>query len=203
MSSGLLSRAGALYSGLPRAGRWLFWAVAGAGAYFGIVEPTLDATNALATQADASKLWIDRAVDQADRRTEADSVMALNVSRFGEVLPPGEFNIVAKDLDIVVDDALKARGVTGYKTTKRRPSPLGREAMTGVLPANREVQRIGVEVSFEATAELVAAVVADLERSPSITAVSEVNLKSGADKKKVQATIVPEAWIFVEKGARR
>lgn len=203
MSQGVFSKLSGFYAGLPRAGRWLVWAAAGAGAYFGIVEPTLDATNTLATQAGASKLWIERAVDQAGRRTEADSVMALNVARFGDVLPPGDFKVVAKDLDIVVDDALKARGVTGYKTSKRRPSPLGRDAMTGVLPANREVQRIGVEVSFEATAELVAAVVADLERSPSITAVSEVSLKTASDKKKVQATIVPEAWIFVEKGARR
>lgn len=193
----------AWFGSLPRSARWGAFAVAGALAYFSVVEPIMDRTNEWNSDADVSKLGIDKAVEQAGRRSEADNTMALNISQYGEVLLPGEFQVVSKDLDVVVDAAMKSRGLSGYRTNKRKPTPLGRDVMSSVVPANKSVQRIGVEVTFEATQEQVASIVAELEKSSNITLISEVNLKVGSDKKKVQATLVPEAWIYVESGVKR
>lgn len=191
------------FHSLPRAARWGVTAALGVGVYFGVVEPLVDLTNRLNAEADVARLTIDRAVEQAARRKDADSTTSLSVSRFGQVELPAEFQVVSRDLDRAIDSAFEGREVSGKRTSKRRPAPLGRDAMAGALPAGREVQRISAEMTFEASQETVAKVLADLERSPIITQVSDINLRLIPDKKRVQATLVPEAWVFADKGGRR
>jgi hypothetical protein len=178
-------------------------ALAGTLAYFGLEWAVIDPTNRMNAEADAAALTVARAVDQASRRSEADSTIALAVSKFGEVALPGDFQTVTAELDNAVQEAFKGRGIEPGRSNKRKPAPLGRDVMAGLLPVNKEVQRIGAEVTFECDQALVGALIADLERSDRITTISEINIKTLADKGKVQATIVPEAWIIVEKGARR
>ncbi|MFM9959469.1 MAG: hypothetical protein ACKVZJ_15540 [Phycisphaerales bacterium] len=188
---------------LPRAARWAVLALLAVLGYFGVEAAVLDPMNQMNAQADAAALTIQKAVDQAGRRAEADGTIALAVSRFGDVALPGDFQTVTAELDNAVQEVFKGRGVEPGRSNKRKPTPLGRDVMSGVLPANKEVQRIGLEVTFESDQALVGALIADIERSPIITTISEINIKTLPDKGKVQATIVPEAWIIVEKGARR
>lgn len=188
---------------LPRAAQWGLTAAALTAVYFGVEWAVIDPTNRMNAEADAAALTIERAVGQASRRSEADGAMALNLSRFGEVALPGDFQTVTAELDTAVQEVFKGRGIEPGRSNKRKPTALGRDVMAGLLPANKEVQRIGAEVTFECAQELVGALIADLERSARITTISEINIKTLADKGRVQATIVPEAWIIVEKGARR
>ena len=194
---------GAKFRALPRAVRWGVVTGALTALYFGLEWAVIDPTNRMNAEADAAALSVGRAVDQAGRRTDADSTIALAVSKFGEVALPGDFQTVTAELDNAVQEVFKGRGIEPGRSSKRKPSPLGRDVMAGLLPANKEVQRIGAEVTFECDQALVGALIADLERSDRITTISEINIKTLADKGKVQATIVPEAWIIVDKGARR
>jgi hypothetical protein len=173
------------------------------GLYFLVEWAIIDPTNRMNAEADAAAVTVARAVDQASRRADADSTIALAVSKFGEVALPGDFQTVTADLDNAVQEVFKGRGIEPGRSNKRKPAPLGRDVMAGVLAANKEVQRLGIEVTFECAQELVGALIADLERSPGITTVSEINIKTLADKGKVQATIVPEAWIIRDKGGAR
>lgn len=198
-----MNRLMGVYAGLPRAARWGVLALLGLAGYFAVEALVLDPMNRMNNDANIAALTIQRAVDQAGRRAEADSTIALAVSRHGDVALPGDFQTVTAELDNAVQEVFKGRGVEPGRSNKRKPSPLGRDVMSGVLPANKEIQRIGLEVTFESDQALVGALIADLERSGVITTISEVNIKTLADKGKVQATIVPEAWIIVEKGARR
>lgn len=197
--SGLMKR----FETLPRAARWGLLAGLAVGGYFVVELLVLDPMNRMNAEADAAAVSIERAVEQAGRRAEADGTIALAVSRYGEVALPGDFQTVTAELDNAVQEVFKGRGVEPGRSNKRKPSPLGRDVMSGVLPVNKEIQRIGLEVTFESDQALVGALIADLERSARITTISEVNIKTLPDKGKVQATIVPEAWIIVEKGARR
>lgn len=199
----MMNRLMGVYAGLPRAARWGVLALLGLAGYFAVEALVLDPMNRMNNDANIAALTIQRAVDQAGRRAEADSTIALAVSRYGDVALPGDFQTVTAELDNAVQEVFKGRGVEPGRSNKRKPSPLGRDVMSGVLPANKEIQRIGLEVTFESDQALVGALIADLERSGVITTISEVNIKTLADKGKVQATIVPEAWIIVEKGARR
>jgi hypothetical protein len=193
----------AKFRALPRAARWGVVAAAGTLAYFGLEAAVIDPTNRMNAEADAAALTVARAVDQASRRSEADSTIALAVSKFGEVALPGDFQTVTAELDNAVQEVFKGRGIEPGTSKKDKPALLGREVMSGVLPASKEVQRLGIEVKFECAQELVGALIADLERSPSITKVSEVKIETLRDKEKVKVTVTPEAWIIVEKGARR
>lgn len=203
MSGGSSKSSFAKFMALPRAARWGLVAAALTGLYFLAEWAIIDPTNRMNAEADAAAVTVERAVDQASRRADADSTIALAVSKFGEVALPGDFQTVTADLDNAVQEVFKGRGIEPGRSNKRKPAPLGRDVMAGVLPANKEAQRLGIEVTFECAQELVGALIADLERSPSITTVSEINIKTLADKGKVQATIVPEAWIIREKGGTR
>jgi len=206
-SPGMVSRGTAWFRSWhrtsSRAARWAVWTVLALAVYLGVAEPLIDLTNSLNNAADGSDNAINRAVQNAARRASADQSMKLNVQHYGLVELPAEFTTVSADLDRAIEVAFKGHEVSGKRTSKRRPAPLGRDAMSGAIPAGREVQRISAEVSFEASQEVVAKVIADLERSPIITQISDINLRVVPDKKRVQATITPEAWIYVEKGARK
>jgi hypothetical protein len=59
------------------------------------------------------------------------------------------------------------------------------------------------DIDFAATPEQVAGVLADLERSPLVAAVSVVDLAPADDRhsRTIQATITVEAWIEPDRGA--
>ena len=183
------------FDALPRAARWGLSAAALTALYFGVEWAVIDPTNRMNAEADAAALTIEGAGGNYAVSVKADGAMALNLSRFGEVALPGDFQTVTAELDTTVQEVFKGRGIEPGRSNKRKPTALGRDVMAGLLPANKEVQRIGAEVTFECAQELVGALIADLERS--------ARIKTLADKGRVQATIVPEAWIIVEKGARR
>ncbi len=194
-----MSRVSDIYRGLPRAGRWGVWAGAGLLGYFAVVEPIMDKTNALNSRADA------RAQAIAEVRSGGGAGAAdLGLRRFGHVEPPGdprERNVAfnRRVLEILETHALKDHA----STTRNAPLNAG-PLLTALAPSHQKVERHIREVQFEATPETLAAVIADLERTPEVAAVSRVQIrKPEGGGRIVRATIAAEAWSVQKKGNGR
>lgn len=194
-----------LYRRLPRAGRWLVLLALGVTIYLGIIEPALDATNALSVRADASARRLDGYVEQARSHERAESSLALAVMRFGRLDLPVASDDRAQRLLEVIDEAVGTQGISDWGQSQGRAVELGRDVMGDVIDADMRVERLQIELKINrATPEQVSGVLATLEASPEITAIGQVQIRriGDADDRLVEATIVPEAWIVREKGGR-
>ncbi len=194
-----MSRAADIYRGLPRAGRWGLCALAGLLAYFAVVEPVVDKTSTLNSRAQSRA----RAIAEV-RSGGAAAAADLGLRQFGVVEPPGDprERAVAFDRRVleVLDRHTVARHTSTTRTVPMTPGPL----LTALATTNQKVDRRIREIQFEATPETLAAVIADLERSPEVAAVSRVQIrKSEEGGRTLRATVSAEAWTLVRKGASR
>lgn len=196
----------ARYRDLPRAARWGVLAAAGLLAYFGIIEPALDATARLRARADQIEAGLRRERDLLGGAGEAGRAVALAVEHFGLPSHPGPRASRERDLRRRVDEILQSRGVRALSIT---PSlvPLSRSGAPGAGPG---VQRLVLEVRFESSPEDLAAIVRELELSPEVTAVGRVQAaradrdggRSGpAGDRVLRATVSPEVWVLDGQGA--
>ncbi len=194
-----MSRLADIYRDLPRAGRWGLLALAGLFAYFGVVEPVVDKTGALKARAEART----RAIAEV-RSGGAAAAADLGLRQFGVVEPPGDPRERAVAFDRRVLEVLDKHSVAKHTSTTRTvpmtPGPL----LTALATANQKVDRRIREIQFEATPETLAAVIADLERTPEVAAVSRVQIRKAEDGgRMLRATVSAEAWTLVRKGASR
>ena len=115
-------------------------------------------------------------------------------------LPKGVVNTVNGGKD-VVNGILENHNITD-STINERP----KVQMSGLTPDQASalgiasVDRLILEVTFEASPESVIAILAELERSPEIASVSRVKIdrsisRLADDEHLVRATLTPEAWI--------
>lgn len=188
-----------LYRSLPRAARWGVLALAGVLAYFVVVEPVVDRTNAWATRADARA----DAIALVRSGPAEDDAVTLGLKQFGAVLPPGDPRERGDAFRTKVLDVIEKHGVRNHTSTTRN-APLNRGPLLAALaPTNQRVDRLIREIKFEATPETLAAVIADLERTPEVAAVTRVQVRKGENGRVVQATIDAEAWILTKGNASR
>lgn len=185
----------ARWQSLPRAARWLILAAAFVALYFASVEPALDATARLSLRADALQSALDR------QRSTRDDSAALAAARFGDPLLPGGPDRLAA-LNARVEQVFRERRVSALTIRTRAPIPLGRGSFAGAIPESEQVQRLILDIDFEADPDTAAHVLADLERAPEVAAVSRVSLRrlEKDGRRLVQASLSPEAWIIAPKG---
>lgn len=200
----------AWYAALPRAGRWALWGAAVLAGYFLVIEPMVSrAVELHETAARQAALLVALERDAASGRMAA---LVSGARRHGPVDLPGDAERMRVAFNRRVDEVLSQHGVRRHeniwRTAVLTQGPLPR-ALTGdgltPDPAPRRVERVIREVQFMATPEQVAAVVADLERSREVSAVSRVQMRradrEGASRD-VRATIAAEVWTITQ-GRRR
>jgi hypothetical protein len=190
------------FRALPRSAKWLVLAGLLLLAYFAGVEPAIDAMNRMRARADQ------REAELAALRTGLPDggEAALHVRRFGPVATPGEPETRPVAFHRLVTEILARHGVKDHRNTTRSVA-LGQGPLTDVVKTRElKVERLVREVQFEASPEAVAAVVADLEKTPEVAAVSRVQLARSDEEgagRVLRATISAEAWILVRKEAVR
>lgn len=207
------------FRSLPRSARWLITAAAGFVVYFLVIEPLLDRTNAYDAQADAVESNLRRAASLSDENSEDGRIVANGMRTFGLPHLPDAAAARPEAIQRVVDRILEDHAVTSRTKTERNATLTGDRARE--LAGDARIERYVIEVSFEASQEAVAAIVADLERAPGVSAVSRVKIDrtavrgtfvddfglanspvggSGADGNgggRVRATISAEAWVLI------
>ncbi len=195
------------FQGLPRAGQWLVMLGVLLVGYFGIVEPVLDATASARARVETLRAAIRSGVDGAGGAKSDRDAVELGARLYGEVRLPGEEKAGSEALSKRVADVLRAHGVREYTQADRRLTlPAG--PLTREVGAEHRVERIVKDIQFEASPDALASVLADLERSPEVSAVSRIQFRKagsgsggrGASAKVLRANMAVESWVLVKKG---
>jgi hypothetical protein len=196
--SALLAR----YRALPRAARWLVLLGLVVAVVLLVVDPILKATADLNGRADAA------AAALADERALAERWSSLGPIRatFGRPLPPGPEAQRKQALYARVNQVLdrhRIRPEITERTATLRDDLANRDLLQGA----ERIDRLILDITFEAEPATVTAVLAELEQAPEIAAISRVQVRradtgrgaapgAGATRR-VRAVLSPEAWVRV------
>jgi hypothetical protein len=196
------------YKNLPRSGRWLVWTLVLVVVYFGVVEPVLTMTASAKAHADALAAGLQR--ERALTSTDSDQGRTLAAGRlnFGEPYLPEDPANKPEALHKVVDEILQKHDIGNRVKSERhiRISTDEASQLLGPLAATASVERLILDISFEAAPEVVTAILADLEQAKEVAAISRVEIRrqdaggrgstAPSNSKIVKATISPEAWVI-------
>lgn len=196
------------YNSLPRSGRWLVWTLVVVVAYFAVVEPVLTLTASAKAHADALAAGLER--ERALTSTDSDQGRTLANGRlsFGEPYLPEDPANKPEALHKVVDEILQKHDIGNRVKAERHIRISSDEAtqLLGPLAATSSVERLILDISFEATPDVVTAILADLEQAKEVAAISRVEIRrqdaggrgstAPSNSRIVKATISPEAWVI-------
>jgi hypothetical protein len=195
----------ARWKSLPRAAKWAVYGGLFVAAYFAVVQPVLDKTNALSAAADLAALQLRQYDTQEASRAEALARIAMGASAFGPVTLPAKDPTRVSSVSDAIARVLGDRGVVEWNVQTQRSSALGRGVLPGLIkPDTEELQRVVFTVTLTDRTATVLGVIADLERMPEIATIGQVQLRRAEKgKDRISATITPEVWVIVSReGAR-
>ncbi len=113
----------------------------------------------------------------------------------GPVDEPGSESDAEKRLNMTINEVLKEHAVLHDSFSYRGPSKLRRGTLSRVIAPGRQVERISGDLRFDATPAIAAAVIAALEASPDIDAVSSLRMTRQPGPRRVTVVLTVEAWI--------
>ncbi len=186
---------------LPRAAQWLAYLAVVLLVFFGIIKPLWGLSDTVG--GDASKL--ETAIARHNDLSSADSgdggYIASTQAVFGTPMMPKAGGLKPEDFTRVVDGILESHQITDRNVNERPKTPMASlkpeyKTLLGVTG----IDRLTLEVTFEARPSDVAAILADLERAPEVAAISRVridhnNSRNGDIEEVVRTTIIAEAWL--------
>jgi len=198
------------FRAIPRAARWAIAAGAAFAAYFLIVEPVLDSRTALTVRGDDKAKQLAAARSGSADAESAETDLRTGIARFGVPELPGPPIERSEALTRRIASVLQSHGIRDHTSTVKE-SPLSSTSLAGVFGAEYRVDRLITELQFDASPETFMGILADLERSPEVAAVSRVALRKSApaagsrssSSRSLKATIAVEAWELVRKGRAR
>jgi hypothetical protein len=191
------------FMALPRVAQWAIEAIAFLIVFFGIVKPVWSLGDSVGDKASRLESAIARRNDFASPASGDGANLAAYKAAFGTPMMPKDGGLKPEAFTRVVDSVLESHNVTDRNVTERRIRMTKEQSdVLGPFPIDRLIE----EVTFEADPATVVAILAELERSPEVAAVSRVrldrasvrggmNLGDAEDEQHVRATITPEAWI--------
>lgn len=189
----------AKFNALPRAVKWMAIAAVIIVAYFGVFEPVLTFADRWNSRASRLESALARDKELASLEGDGYKIQTLQAA-FGEPIRPGQKDVTPEGLLRVVNAILDQHAVGG-RTVSESTSTLSGDAAAALGVG--EIKRFILQVSFEADAATVAAVLADLEKAPEVAAVSRVRIDKSSvrfgsveDEGLVRATLSPEAWVI-------
>lgn len=182
---------------LPRMWKWIIAAAVLALAYLGVINPVLSRIESLQAKADAMQRAIARDRELGTINGDGWTIES-GQAAFGKPNRPGDGVVTPESFTRVVNAVLSSHGVFD-RSISESSVPLSGDTAAALDVG--EIKRLILQVSFEADAETVIGVLADLEKRPEVAAVSRVRLESAAirnldaDEHAVRATISTEGWI--------
>ncbi len=160
-------------------------------------------------------LWNDyvvRLTDEWDRRSEdmlasvdkaagdSQRLQSLRVLRpvvlgLGAIDEPDNESAAEKRLNAAINEVLKQHTVSQDSFSYRGPSKLRRGTLSRVIQPGQQVERITGDLRFDATPGVAAKIIAQLEASPDIDAISSFRMTRQPGPRKVTVDLTVEAWI--------
>lgn len=188
---------------LPRAAKWAVFAAAALVAYFVIVEPVVTRTGRLNAAADTTAAALTHERDLAEQWSGQGRPLAAARSAFGAPALPGpdaqRKQALYQRVNQILDKHKVARPEIG-----ERYAPLRDDRGDRFVDGTERIDRLILDLTFEADPATVVAVLSDLEQCDEVAAVSRVQLRrldagrSGQGSgHHVRAVLSPEAWVRV------
>jgi hypothetical protein len=194
---------------MPRAGRWLVYLAVACVVAFAIVQPVIDRLIAIDGKADGLMGELGYQGRARSAQEQAGAEVRAGMAALGVVAFPGEEIARSEAFNRRVNEVLAKNSVKGGRTVTRK-APLVSTALDAVAGEGRRIDRLIMDLQFDATPEQVAAVIADLESTPEVAAVSRVQLRreSGGEGgqpagRTVRANLTAEAWLLARKEGGR
>lgn len=114
----------------------------------------------------------------------------------GPIEDPGAESAAEKQLNKAINEILKNQQVSDDSYSYRGPSKLRRGTLSRVTGPGEQVERITGDLRFDATPEVAARILADMEASPDIDAISSLRLTRQPGPRRVTVDLTVETWII-------
>lgn len=185
------------FAQLPRAVRWAIVFGIFVLAYFFAIEPAIDRMNKWNAQSDVLTAALKNYGKQEAELRAASDAIKLGQRQFGEVALPGDPRTRPDEFRDAISRILDARGVA-QRTISARSGSFTQGPLVDHVKGVSRVEKQIADVSFLATPETFAAVLADLEREKFVTSVRRAQVRQSEGKEKVdrllRVSLELETW---------
>ena len=121
----------------------------------------------------------------------------------GPLDAPGSESDAEKRLNIAINEVLKEHTVIDDSFSYHGPSKLRRGTLSHVIKTGQQVEHITGDLRFDATPAIAAKVIAELEASADIDAISSLRMTRQPGPRRVTVVLTVESWIVsAERRAR-
>ena len=179
---------------LPRAAQWGIGAVVGGVLLLLWNDYVLRLTDDWNRESKRLLARVDKAAG-SEQRLQSLRRLRPAVLGIGPVTAPGREAHAERALNQVINDVLKVHPVSRDSFSYRGPSKLRRGTLSRVLGPGEQVERITGDLRFDATPTEAIAIIAELESSPWVDAISNLRMTRQPGPRKVRVDLTIEAWI--------
>ena len=187
---------------LPRAVQWAGLAAIGIGLFLLYDEHVRPITTTWHDHADEMLTEVGEAA-KSENRSRQLRAMREPILGLGAVETPGNEAQGSNALNDAVNEVLKRHNVTRDSFNLRGATRLPRSTLSQIIQTNQLVQRITGDLRFDAAPDEAIAIIAELESSPMIEAISSVRITRVSGTRKVTVDLTVEAWIVSAEPRRR
>lgn len=187
---------------LPRAAQWAGLAAIGIGFFLLYDQHVRPITTTWHDHADEMLKEVGEAA-RSENRSRQLRAMREPILGLGAVETPGNEAQGSNALNDAVNEVLKRHSVTRDSFNLRGATRLPRTTLSQIIQPNQLVQRITGDFRFDAAPDEAVAIIAELESSPVIEAISSVRITRVSGTRKVTVDLTVEAWIVSAEPRRR
>ena len=187
---------------LPRAVQWAGLAAIGIGLFLLYDQHVRPITTIWNDHANEMLKEVGEAA-RSENRSRQLRAMQEPILGLGAVETPGNEAQGSNALNDAVNEVLKRHSVTRDSFNLRGATRLPRNTLSQIIQTNQLVQRITGDFRFDATPDEAVAIIAELESSPVIEAISSVRITRVSGTRKVTVDLTVEAWIVSTEPRKR
>lgn len=183
------------YRGLPTTMRWSIGAAVVAVVFLVWNDHVVRLAAAWDVRAERMLANVDKAAGDT-QRLQSLRVLRPVVLGLGPLNEPGAEAAAEKRLNRILNEVLKNHTVSDDSYSYRGPSKLRRGTLSRIVKPGEQVEKITGDLRFDATPEVAAQIIAELEASPDIDAISSLRLTKQPGPRRVTVDLTVETWII-------
>ena len=187
---------------LPRAVQWAGLAAIGIGLFLLYDEHVRPITTTWHDHADEMLTEVGEAA-KSENRSRQLRAMREPILGLGAVETPSNEAQGSNALNDAVNEVLKRHSVTRDSFNLRGATRLPRNTLSKIIQTNQLVQRITGDFRFDAAPDEAVAIIAELESSPVIEAISSLRITRVSGTRKVTVDLTVEAWVVSAEPRKR
>lgn len=125
------------------------------------------------------------------------------IRAYGPVEIPGSESEGSQGLAAAVNDVVKRHRVSNYSYDANAGTRLPGSAMASVAGSGQRIERVEGELNFESSPDEAGAILAELEATPGVDAISALRMDWLDASRKVSVRTTVQAWVLAAGSKRR